>query len=316
MDVFPDDKVIHGLEALPAEARDGVLSIGNFDGVHRGHRALLAKARELADAEGLQVTAMTFDPPPDLVLRPQDPPKQLTDIRRRAQLLLEAGADRVLRVRPTRELLCKSPEAFIEEVIVGRFRPRHLVEGPNFFFGAGRAGTVDTLRQAGRERGFFLHVVEPEGIDLPEGRERISSTLIRRLLSCGRVEDAAQCLARPYSVCGPVVHGAGWGRRLGAATMNLDTGDQLLPADGVYAGRVRCEGREWAAAASIGTKPTFEDDQRSVEAHLLDADGDFYGRQAELMLLNYLRPQRRFEDPQALREQIQEDIRRVRTLRP
>ncbi len=304
------DRCIQGLESLPPAVRGCVLTIGNFDGVHVGHRRILLRARELAGRDA-PVVALTFDPPPDLVLRPSDKPQRLTTLAERRRLLLHAGADHVVTAAATAELLALESEAFIREVIEDRFAPRGMVEGPDFHFGRGRGGSVDTLRC----RGFDVRVVEPVAVDLPDGRQIVSSTLIRRLLLAGGVEDAARCLDRLYTLQGRVVGGRGVGRVLEFPTANLDPREQVVPADGVYAGWAAVGTEMHAAAISIGDKPTFHGEGgRAVEAFLLGAAGNYYGREMTLSFARRLRDQERFPGVGALKAQIARDVENVRAI--
>ncbi|MCE5328384.1 MAG: bifunctional riboflavin kinase/FAD synthetase [Planctomycetaceae bacterium] len=309
-----NERHIQGLELLISQMRGCVLTIGNFDGVHVGHRHIIARARALADGEGAPVVAMTFDPPPDLVMRPQDAPLRLTLPQRRAELLLEAGADYVVTARADKALLGLSAEDFITRVIVDRFAPRHMVEGGNFFFGAARAGNIELLRRRGAELGFFVHAIDPVLIELGSETVQISSTLIRSLVAAGRVEDAARCLGGPYTLQGPVVIGRRVGRSLGFPTCNIDIGPLVMPAQGVYAGWARVAGQGSAAAVSIGTQPTFDGDEVVVEAFLLDLQDSVYDKMMSLGLLARLRDQQRFAGPEALKTQISKDVQRVREI--
>ena len=308
---------VQGLDALPPDVRGGVLTIGNFDGVHLGHRRILRAARELADADGAAVAAMTFDPPPDLVLRPDDAPRRVVPPRRKGRMLRQAGCDWVVTVRPTIELMALEPGEFIEQVIRRRFAPRHVVEGPNFRFGRRRAGDVDTLRGAGARAGFAVHAAEAVRVTLGDAERVVSSTLIRDLVAAGRVADAARCLGRDFALFGRVVRGRGVGRELDYPTANLAAGEQVCPGDGVYAGRAVVAGRRFAAAVSVGTQPTFADGRRggrTVEAYLLDASGDYYGREMELRFARRLRDQRRYDSAEALKAQMAKDVDRVRDI--
>jgi len=309
-----DERVIHGLESLPAEARGGVLTIGNFDGVHVGHQRIIAACRKLADADALPVTAMTFEPPPDLVVRPQDAPRRLTPPDQKAVLLRRAGADWVLFVPADWQLLAMAPEEFIRRIVREFVAPRHVVEGRNFFFGCGRSGSVDTLRAAGDELGFALHVVEAVTAKLPDGPQRVCSTLVRDLVSSGELELAARCLGRPFALYGQVVAGRGRGRSLGFPTTNITAPEQVAPGDGIYAGWADLDERTFAAAISVGEQPTFAGRSRTIEAHLLDADEDFYGRFMALRFVARLRGQRQFDGPAALSAQIAKDVERVREI--
>lgn len=298
----------------PGRWRGCCLSFGNFDGVHRGHRRIVATARALGDAEGLCVVALTFEPPPDRVLRPDDVPQRISPPDEKARLLLAAGCDRVVVVRPGPELLEMPPQAFVDEVVVPRLAPRHVVEGRNFFFGRDRAGNVDTLRAAGQAAGFVVHVVDPVLAELPEGPRHVSSTLIRRLVAEGRIEDANRCLAKAFALYGTVIAGQGRGREMVLPTSNISAGEQVCPPDGVYAGSGEVGGRAFPAAISIGEKPTFAPADRAVEAHLVGAGGDFYGRRLTLRFIRRLRDQVRFDGPEQLRQQIEKDIESVRKI--
>jgi len=303
---------IRGLDSLPAEVASAVLTIGNFDGVHVGHMRILAAARTLADKEAASVVALTFGPPPGLVLRPRDVPKRITPPDVRARLLLAAGADRVVTARTDQPLLAMSPDEFIRRVVVEKFAPRHVVEGQNFCFGAGRSGTVATLTRAARGCRFIVHVVDPVMIDLPEGPRQVSSTLIRELLSAGKLQQANRCLGRAFTLFGPVVRGEGRGGKLGFPTVNIDIGRQVCPGPGVYAGKAAIGKKSFPAAVSVGRRLTFETQRPAVEAFLIGAEGDYYGEFITMSLVERLRDQRRFADAEALKAQIAKDVQRVR----
>lgn len=255
-----------------ATGRRAVLTIGTFDGVHRGHQALVSRARQRAEAIGrdVGVTALVFDPNPIEVLRPQQAPPRLTSYEQKREWLLAAGADQVHRLEPTSTLLHETPEEFL--TIVGREHGMvGVVEGPDFKFGKGRAGDVNTLARLGDRMGFTCDVVEPVTVTLNDHTiAPARSTMIRWLLGHGRVSDAALVLGRPHKLRGIVVKGDQRGRTIGYPTANLDAAG-MPPADGVYAGRARlADGRVFTAAISVGTKPTFGTHARAVEAVLLD----------------------------------------------
>lgn len=310
-----DDRCIQGLEHLPPDVRGGVLTVGNFDGVHLGHQGILHTARGLADACGAAVVALTFDPPPDLVLRPTDQPQRISPHAERCRLLRAAGADWVVTLRSEPALLGMEPKAFVQDVIVSRFAPAHLVEGHNFFFGRRRRGTVQTLQELGRGAGFTVHVIEPVALDFADGPARISSSLIRRFVAAGRVADAARCLGRDFALFGTVIPGQGQGRVLQFPTANIDPSEQVVPADGIYAGWATVAGQHSAAAISIGNKPTLGPiPGRTVEAFLLDISGDCYGQPMELSFVGRLRDQQKFIAVGELQRQIAKDVERVRQL--
>lgn len=291
------------------------MTVGNFDGMHLGHQRILSTARGLADADRSAVVAMTFQPTPDAVLRPRQERLRIVSHARKCELLAGAGADWVVTVPTDMKLLGMAPEAFIQEIILDHFAVRHIVEGDNFFFGRGRSGNVQMLADWQERGGFRLHIIEPVTLDFPGGPQRVSSTMVRHLIGEGRVEDAARCLGRVFSIAGQVVAGDGRGRELNSPTANLEPGEQIVPADGVYAGRAQIAGRQFVAAISIGNKPTLRRlDKSVVEAFLLDAGGDYYGQEMELSFVARLRDQHRFADEQALKRQIAEDVQRVREI--
>jgi riboflavin kinase / FMN adenylyltransferase len=308
--------VIHSLDDVPHAVQGCVLTIGNFDGVHLGHQKILRIGKELALGDHVALVAMTFEPPPDLVLRPQDPPKRLTPIERKVELLGEAGADFVVVAPSTKELLGLEPDAFLQDVIQGRFAPWYVVEGPNFFFGRKRAGTIETLEEYGRAKCFQVRQIETLMMEVAGETQRVCSTLIRALVAEGNVEEAARCLSRPYTLYGTVIAGEGRGRFLDFPTANIPVSEQIVPANGIYAGWAEIGGERHVAAISIGTKPTFhESDDVHIEAFILDADGpDFYDQPMALEVLHHLRPQERFDNAEALMAQITKDVQRVREL--
>ena len=307
---------IDGLDAVPASVHGCALTIGNFDGVHRGHQKIVSAANDLALEEGVPVVAMTFEPAPEMVLHPGGVSKRITPVDVKVGLLRDAGCDHVVVVMADRDFLATEPGEFIREAIVRRFAPSHVVEGDNFTFGHKRAGDVDTLRAASHEAGFSVHVVAPLAVELPgSGRQRVSSTLVRSLIEGGAVDQAARCLGRDYVMFGEVIRGTGRGRDLlGFPTINLSAGRQVVPGDGVYAGRAIVDGETFVAAISIGTNPTLGVAERVVEAFLLDVDRDFRGRRVALSLAQRIGSQEKFDSSEALREQISKDVQRVREI--
>jgi len=248
------------------------------------------------------------------VLRPDEPLERISSLDQRVEWLRKAGADHVVVVAPTAELLGHSAEEFLQDIVLDKLAPTHMVEGPNFFFGRERSGTIDVLREAGQTHGFDVHVVEPISLVLPEGSRRASSTLCRDLLRQGRVYDVSRCLGRAFALQGVVVEGHGRGRGLNFPTINVGAHEQMLPGDGVYAGWADLLGTRHPAAISVGTKPTFGENERAVEAFLLDAEGDYYGEDVRLRFFRRLRDQVRFDGEKALRTQIEKDVARVREL--
>lgn len=285
--------------------------IGNFDGVHRGHLALFTEARRLADDYDARVVAVTFTSHPVSVLRPGQSPAVVMHRDQREQALHEAGADEICWLEPTQEILSLSPRSFIERM-VSQYQPMAVVEGQNFHFGHRRQGDPKLLKELGKAMGFEVFVADLVRVALADKSiVRVSSTLVRWLLGHGRVGDVTRCMGRAWQIKGQVVPGEKRGRTLGAPTANLDIQPQMLPADGVYAGRTQLDGRDHLAALSVGTKPTFGGTQRICEAFVLDQSGDLYGQTLSISLLRYLRDQWAFADADALRRQIDRDVKTI-----
>ncbi len=309
-------KVYESIENVDPPIEGSVLTVGNFDGVHRAHQQLLAQAGLFAANTGGPVVVLTFDPHPLSVVRPAMAPQRLMPRNEKLLRLREAGADVVVIARSEPGLLGLSAEAFVRDVIQARFQPTHIVEGPSFGFGRGREGTPELLATLAGTFGCEVHILEAVHLQVDEGETLlVSSSLIRQLLSEGKVRRAALCLGRPYSLLGSVVEGMQRGAKLGFPTINLAVEDQLIPKDGVYAGSARVVGRDWAAAISIGPAPTFGDALRQIEAHLLDFDGDLYGEQVRLDFLHFLRGQQKFSGVEALKAQLSVDVQSVRDAR-
>ena len=307
-------EIWRSLEAVPPDLGGTAAVVGNFDGVHLGHRHVVARARELADQQGLTVVAVTFDPHPMAVLRPEHAPVMLTTIERRAELLEGVGADRVLALPFTREVADWSPEEFVQRVLVDALHAAAVVVGTNFRYGSRAAGDVAALTEAGRRHGFAV-----EAIPLDAGPMVWSSTYVRTCLAAGDVAGAAEALGRPYAVRGTVVRGDERGRRLGYPTANVPT-DVLtaVPADGVYAGWLtRLDtGERLPAAISVGTNPTFDGvRQRRVESYVLDRDDlDLYDVEVEVAFVERLRGMAAFDSVEALVAQMADDVARARAL--
>ncbi|MCW2761442.1 MAG: ribF [Marmoricola sp.] len=314
-------RIWRSLDDVPADLGRAVVVIGNFDGVHLGHRHVIQRAREFAQADGLPVVAVTFDPHPIAVLRPEHAPLALTDIERRCWLLGEAGVDDVLVIPFSREIAAWSPQEFVDRVLRECLHAAAVVVGGNFRFGAKAAGDVAMLTEAGRTQGF-----EVVGVALDGGPQVWSSTYVRTCLAGGDVEGAAEALGRPYSVVGPVVLGERRGRELGYPTANVPTRGLAAPADGVYAGWLTvlpetgfdpAPGSDpMPAAISVGTNPTFEGErERRVEAYVLDrTDLELYDKRVEISFVTRIRGMVKFEGVEALVETMDQDVVRTREL--
>jgi riboflavin kinase/FMN adenylyltransferase len=310
----PAVQIWRSLADVPADLGATVVVIGNFDGVHLGHQHVLRRAREIADRDHLTLVAVTFDPHPMAVLRPEHAPTQLTTVERRAELLAEAGADHVLALPFDRDMASWAPEEFAQRVLVDTVHAAAVVVGANFRFGSRASGDVATLQAFGQDHGFVA-----EGIPLDGGPMVWSSTYVRTCLAAGDVAGAAEALGHPYAVRGVVVEGDRRGRELGFPTANVPTdGMTAAPADGVYAGWLRRldTGETYPAAISVGTNPTFDGvRQRRVESYVLDrTDLDLYGVEVEVSFVDRLRGMVAFESVDQLVEQMHADVETAREL--
>ena len=303
---------LEGAETRP-RSEPAAVTLGSFDGVHRGHQHVLDATR--AAAEGAAVVAVTFDPHPLEVLAPDRAPKRLTTIERRIELLHAHGADEVRVLAFDRDMSAWSPEEFIHSVLVDELRASAVVVGANFRFGSRRAGDVDLLSSVGTEAGFTA-----EGLTLEGGAEPFSSTLVREHVAAGRLPEAAEVLGRPHEVSGVVVEGDRRGRSLGFPTANVPVDDAYaVPLDGVYAGRLDIGDEVLAAAISVGTNPTFDGRDRRVESYVIDrpADGstlDLYGAQVRVEFVRRLRGMDVFDTVDALVAQMHEDVADTRSV--
>ena len=308
-------QIWRSLDAVPTELGRTVVTVGNFDGVHRGHQHVVARAREVAAVHGLPVVAVTFDPHPIAVLRPEHAPPTLTTLETRAALLGEAGVDALLVVPFDRDVAAWSPERFVTEVLVDRLHAAAVVVGANFRFGARAAGDVTTLADLGAAHDFTT-----EGIALDGGPQVWSSTYVRNCLLGGDVEGAAEALGHPFGVRGEVVKGDQRGRELGYPTANVPTSGMLAaPADGVYAGwlrRLDQDGPALPAAISVGTNPTFSGErERRVESYVLDRDDlELYGVPVEVSFVAKIRGMLRFDSVEELVATMADDVDRTRAI--
>jgi riboflavin kinase/FMN adenylyltransferase len=287
--------------------RTAAVAIGNFDGVHRGHRALVARTVELAEANDARTVVLTFDPHPSCVLAPHAAPPMLTSLERRIELLGEAGADVVVIEPFTRELANASAHAFIDDVVLHALRANAIVVGYDFSYGHGRTGTTDALRSHGNRAGVEVDIMPAVEVD----GEVASSTRIRGHLAAGELGRAEALLGRRWDVDGVVVHGAKRGRSIGVPTANIEPDAGLPLRAGIYA--VLLDGMP--AVASLGTNPTFEaTGALALEVHVLDWDGDLYGRHVRTTFVARLRDEAKFDSVAALVDQIRADIRAAKTL--
>jgi riboflavin kinase/FMN adenylyltransferase len=298
------------LNSLPGDLVGGAVTIGNFDGVHRGHarliERLLAKARQV----GGPAIVFTFDPHPVRLLRPQSAPPPLTWTDRKAELLSELGVSAVIAYPTDEALLALSPEEFFQQIVLDKLQARGMVEGPNFFFGRSRAGDIAALARLCTRSNVSLEIAEPIAV----GGQLVSSSRVREAIAAGDVDLAKAMLMRPYRVRGMVTHGAGRGIRLGFPTANLEAIDTLLPAQGVYAARAFAAAGNWPAAINIGPNPTFGENAVKIEAHLIGFHGSLYGQPLEIEFLSRLRSIRPFESIEALKAQLHHDVETARRI--
>lgn len=305
-------QICESIDAFAAPPTGVVLTIGNFDGVHLGHRAIIAAAQRTAAAQGVEAVVITFDPHPLTILAPERAPEPLSTTPEKLALLAELGAATCILQPVDRTFLARTADDFLLWLLE-RCRPKAFVEGPDFTFGRRRGGDIDTLRAAGTQWGFEVQVVGAVHCETLPTAPTISSTSIRQALRDGRIAEAAALLGRPYRIVGVVEGGDGRGAALGFPTANIGAILHLLPQEAVYAGVAQLEsGALHAAAVNIGAQPTFDQAGPRVEAHLLDFTGNLYGQRVGLHLLARLRAQERFEGIEALVRQIEADVAAVR----
>ena len=311
-----------GLDSLPRDLGRTVVTVGMYDGVHRGHQQLIGTAVDRARAMGRPCLLLTFDPHPAEVIRPGSHPAILTSLDRKAELVAALGVDAMCVLPFTPEFMRMSPESFTHTVLVENLHASQVVVGENFTYGHRAAGNVATLAAEGRRFGFGVEGVSLASVD-EDSKEQvtISSTYIRACVAAGDIESAAVALGRPHRLDGVVVRGYRRGRALGFATANVESPPYTaIPADGVYAGYFVMRdlegnsGERFPAAISVGTNPTFQGSRRTVEAHLVDWDGDLYGEHAGVEFVSRLRGMVSFPDIDALVAAMHQDVAETRTL--
>jgi len=301
---FPDDP-------RPPWLAHPVLALGNFDGLHRGHLKIIERVRRGAAEHGGTPMAMTFDPHPSRVVRPDKAPPLLMTKAQRLEAFERAGINAVAVVRFTTELSKWNPETFVREVLVDWLRVSEVWVGANFLFGHDRSGNFSTLRTLGQRYGFRADKIDP----VRYKEFVVSSTRVRRLVAEGRMDEAGALLGHQFYIDGRVVPGAHRGKALGFPTANLETDNELLPPNGVYATMTTIDGIVHPSITNVGVRPTFGDTTKTmIEAYVLGYDGDLYGRSVRLGFVQRLRDERKFEDVDALRAQIEADRRRAERL--
>ncbi|MTJ79868.1 MAG: bifunctional riboflavin kinase/FAD synthetase [Telmatospirillum sp.] len=306
-------RILRHFVEFPGNLRGGAVALGNFDGVHLGHQAVIGKACQIGRDAGVVSGVMSFEPHPRALFAPGGAPFRLTPFRTKARLIETLGPDYLLMQRFDREFASLTAEDFIERVLVAGLGTRHVVVGYDYVFGKGRGGDVALLRQAAGSHGFDVTCVRP--VETGDGLI-YSSTRIREALGSGQPREAERLLGRPWEIEGRVEHGDERGRTIGFPTANVELADYLHPAVGVYAvmaGIDHGERTEWLpGVANFGRRPTFDKADVLLEVHLFDFNGDLYGRHLRVGLVEFLRPERKFNGLDALKTQIEEDCRAAR----
>lgn len=301
-------ELIRGIHNIRAQHRGCVLTIGNFDGVHLGHQAVLRQVVEKARALDLPATVMLFEPQPLELFLGEQAPARLSRLRDKYTQLAKLGVDRLLCVSFTPAFAAMSPDAFVDRLLVNQLGVKFLVVGDDFRFGLKRTGDFSRLKQAGQEHDFA--VVSTESFCVSD--RRVSSTAIRDALSAGKMQVTADMLGRPYSICGRVAHGRKLGRTIGFPTANVLLKRRVSPVSGVYAVTVAIDGQSLPGVANVGHRPTVNGTHQQLEVHLFDHTLDLYGKQLEVSLLHKLRDETKFASVDALKMQIQRDASAAR----
>lgn len=303
--------LIRGIHNLKPEHRGCVLTIGNYDGIHKGHQAVLAQLQQRANSLNVASTVMTFEPTPMEYFCPEQAPARLSSLRETVGDIAAQGIDRLLCVRFNKHFASQSPQAFIDDLLIKRLGVREVLIGEDFRFGKDRAGDVTLLREQGEKQGFSVAPIPTVEWD----SARVSSTRVRQALALGDPQAARALLGRPYRISGRVIPGEQLGRTLNVPTANLKLQRKPAPCYGVYAVEAELEdGRCLPAAASLGVRPTVNGKQCLLEVHVLDFNEDLYGQRINVYFKDYLRPEARFENTDALREQMLLDIEQVRRI--
>ncbi|HKV53495.1 MAG TPA: bifunctional riboflavin kinase/FAD synthetase [Candidatus Binataceae bacterium] len=287
-----------------------VVALGNFDGVHVGHQAILKAAIARARAAGGTAFALTFDPLPAKVLKPELAPQLILTAEDKLDLLRNSGLDGVIVLNFSHELSLLEPDEFVRDYLRGRIGVRAVVVGHNVSFGHARAGSAKVMSDLGRALGFSTEVVGP----VEAGGIEVSSTRVREAITTGDMKTAALLLSRPHFIRGPVVHGRERGRTIGFPTANIQSRTECLPPDGVYATRLVLDDGAYPSISNIGMRPTFAEPERTIEAHIFDFNRDIYDREVKLEIIERIRPERKFESAQALGAQIASDLKRAKEI--
>lgn len=303
-------QVVEGHESVPNSVQGAVLAIGNFDGVHLGHQALISRAKSEAKRTAKAAGVLIFEPHPRVFFRPDEPHFILTSLEEKLSIFREMKLDATIVMTFNQNLAALDAAHFVQTVLVDALKVSHIIIGYDFFFGQNRSGSAETLSQAGRHHGFAVTVIDPVAGD----GDAYSSTAIRLNLAEGNVRRAAECLGRPWKVIGKVIGGAKRGSGLGYPTANVPLRPGTSLGHGIYAVRVKLDGQNLTGAAYLGTRPTFDDGAPILEVFLFDFDGDIYGHQIEVEFIEHIRDDRKFETPNALIQQMDLDCTAARKI--
>ena len=299
-------------DSVPEALRGAVIALGNFDGFHLGHQHVVREAVEWARAEGRPAIVATFDPHPVRHFAPHVPPFRLTSLDQRQELFAAAGADAMLVFEFDEALAATTAEGFVTDLLGQHIAAGGVITGEDFTFGKARGGNTQVLRDVGATCGIAARAIGPVG----DGGQTVSSSRIRDALKAGDCEGAAQLLTRPFTVRGIVIHGDKRGRELGYPTANIDMGSYLRPRFGIYAvtGRILDSGEVLRGAANLGVRPSFDPPKELLEPYWFDFDGDLYGREMDVEFRHFLRPEAKFDDMNALKDQMERDCADAREL--
>jgi riboflavin kinase/FMN adenylyltransferase len=303
--------IYRSLAETPDDFGPCAITIGNFDGVHRGHRQILRRLMAVAREEGWKSAVLTFHPHPAKLVAPANAPRLLTTVEERARIVLEQGIDDVLILPFTPEIAALGPEDFVREILVDKLKARAVLVGSNFHFGKRAAGDAAALEELGERYSFETDIIVP----VVWRKRVISSSAIRQSIESGDVSTACRMLGRPYALEGVVVPGEGRGSKQTVPTLNLDTRAEVLPKNGVYVTRTRERGssREWPSITNVGTRPTFDGRSRTIETYLLSALDGATPLGIAVELLHWVRDERKFENAETLKAQILRDVNRAQT---
>lgn len=303
-------RILTGSEIVKHNFTGSVVTIGNFDGVHRGHSEMFRRLTTSSALLGLPSIVVTFEPHPLFFLAPEAAPPLITTFEQKAALIAEAGIDYLVVIEFTREFSLKAADDFVRDILCSALGMRHIIIGHDYAFGRDRRGNVETLSRLGAELHFTLEDLDPVG----DGDTVYSSSLVRRMIGEGDVARAAMILGRYHVIAGQVVHGREIGQKLGFPTANIAPHNRLIPGDGVYAVMVAVGAELFQGACNIGTNPTFDGKERTIEVFLLDFGGQLYDRELALCFVQRLREVRRFSDAAALIQAIEHDVATTRTI--